>query len=161
MVTKLQQKPLLCRSFGKLKVKQIYRLKTCGSQHTHKSLMTCVLLFLFSFKRCPFSSDPTFFSTFALTDRSATRSWAIQVTVKNLGSMSDNQQLSQTEEAPERAKRLSTIPISRLCLMFCNKFFPLLNQSATFQNVSPCKKAVFPSLATDNTFTSRHKTCQK
>ena len=25
---------------------------------------------------------------------------------------------SQTEEAPERAKRLSTIPISRLCLMF-------------------------------------------
>ena len=33
----------------------------------------------------------------------------------------------QTEEAPERAKRLSTIPISRLCLMFWNKFFPLLN----------------------------------
>ena len=34
---------------------------------------------------------------------------------------------SQTEEAPERAKRLSTISISCLCLMFWNKFFPLLN----------------------------------
>ena len=33
-------------------------------------------------------------------------------------------QKSQTEEAPERAKRLS--PISRLCLIFYN-IFPLLN----------------------------------
>ena len=30
---------------------------------------------------------------------------------------------NQTEEAPERAKLLSTIPISRLCLIFWNKFF--------------------------------------
>ena len=29
---------------------------------------------------------------------------------------------SQTEEAPERAKRLSTIPISRLCLMLHTEF---------------------------------------
>ena len=34
---------------------------------------------------------------------------------------------SQTEEAPERAKRLWTFPYSRPCLMFWNKFFPLLN----------------------------------
>ena len=40
---------------------------------------------------------------------------------------------SQTEEAPERAKRLS--PISRLCLIFY-KFFPLLNLSF-FWKVSP------------------------
>ena len=33
----------------------------------------------------------------------------------------------QTEEAPERAKRPSNFPYSRLCLMFWNKFFPLLN----------------------------------
>ena len=36
--------------------------------------------------------------------------------------------ISQTEEAPERAKRLYlNFPYSRLCLMFWNKFFPLLN----------------------------------
>ena len=33
----------------------------------------------------------------------------------------------QSEEDPERVKRLSTITISRLCLIVGNKFFPLLN----------------------------------
>ena len=36
---------------------------------------------------------------------------------------------SQTEEAPERAKRLSNFPYSRLCLMVWKKFFPLLTLS--------------------------------
>ena len=34
---------------------------------------------------------------------------------------------AKTEEAPERAKRLSTFPYFRPCLMFWNKFFPLVN----------------------------------
>ena len=46
---------------------------------------------------------------------------------------------SQTEEAPERAKRLS--PISRLCLIFY-KFFPLLNLYFVEMNLEESKKKI-------------------
>ena len=56
--------------------------------------------------------------------------WPGSVTDENVqvkNSEHETKTESQTKEAPERANRLSTIPISRLCLMFWNKFFPLLN----------------------------------
>ena len=52
---------------------------------------------------------------------------------------------SQTEEAPERAKRLSTIPISRLSVMFSNKFFPLLNHLVVYVKLSSSLFCASPS----------------
>ena len=57
------------------------------------------------------------------SDKDGKLAWWRDVSLRGYFSL----QFSQTEEAPERVKRLSTIPISRLCLMFWNKFFPLLN----------------------------------